>query len=93
MYRSTNIVRVIKSRRLRWAGHVARMEEGRNAFKLLTGTSAGKRSLGRPWRRWEDKIRMDLKEMGVSAKNLVYSAHDRVYWRALVSVALNLRIT
>ena len=56
MYRSPNIVRVIKSTRLRWAGHVARMEEGRSAFKILTGKPSGKRSLGRPRRRREDNI-------------------------------------
>ena len=56
LYRSLNVVRVIKSRRLRWARHVARMEEGRSAFKILTGKSTGKR----PRRRWEDNIRMDL---------------------------------
>ena len=63
MYRSPNIVRVIKSRRLRWAGHVARVEEGWSAFKILTGNPTGKRPLGRPRRRWEDNIRMDLEEM------------------------------
>ena len=57
LYRSLNIVRVIKSRRLRWAGHVARMEEGWNAFKILTGKPTGKRPLGRPRRRWDDNIR------------------------------------
>ena len=57
LYRSPNIVRVIKSRRLRWAGHVARIEEGRRAFKILTGRPAGKRPLGRPRGRWEDNIR------------------------------------
>ena len=61
LYRSHNIVKVIKSRRLRWAGDVARMEEGRSAFKILTGKSTGKRLLGRPRRRWEDNIRMNLK--------------------------------
>ena len=58
LYRSPNIVRVIKSRRLRWAGHIAKMEEGRSAFKILTGTPIGKRLLGRPRRRWEDTIRI-----------------------------------
>ena len=66
LYRSPNIVRVIKSRRLRWTGHVARMEEGRGAFKLLTGKPAGKRLLGRPRRRWRDIIRMDLEEIGIN---------------------------
>ena len=64
MYRSPNIVSVIKSRRLKWAGNVARMEKGRTPFKILTGKPAGKRPLGRPRRRWEDDIRMDLEECG-----------------------------
>ena len=67
MYRSPNIVRVIKSTRLRWAGHVARMEEGRSSFKFLTGKPTGERPLGRPRRRWEDNIRMDLEVIGISA--------------------------
>ena len=87
LYRSPNIVRVIKSTRLRWAGYVARMEEGRSAFKILTGKPTGKRPLGRPRRRWEDNIRMDLEEKGISAVNWVDSAQDR---RALVNAALNL---
>jgi hypothetical protein len=62
-------VRVIKSRRLRWAVHVTRMEEGRSAFKSLTGTPAGKRPLGRPRRRWEDNVRMDLKEVGINTRS------------------------
>ena len=69
LYRSPNIVRVIKCRRLRWAGHIARMEEGRRAFKILTGIPAGKRPLGRPRRRWEDNIRMNLKEIGINTRN------------------------
>ena len=86
MYRSPNIVRVIKSRRLRWAGHVARMEESRSASKILTGKPTGKRPLGRPRRRW------DLEEIGVNADNWVGSAQDMNYWRALVNAALNLRV-
>ena len=88
MYRSPNIVKVIKSRRLRWAGHVARMEEGRSAFKILTGKPTGMRPLGRPRCRWEDNIRMDLEE---NAGNWVDSGQDKNYWRALVNEALNLR--
>ena len=85
LYRSPNIVRVIKSIKLRWAGHVARMEEGRSAFKILTGKSIGKRPLGRPRRRWENNIRVDLEEIGINAGNWVDSAQDRNYWRALVN--------
>jgi hypothetical protein len=79
LYRSPNIVRVIKSRRLRWTGHVARMEEGRSAFKILIGKPTGKRRLGKPRRRWEDSIRMNLKEIGINARNWVDSAQDRDY--------------
>ena len=73
-----------------WAGHVARMEEGRSAFKILTCKPTGKRPLGR--RRWEDNIRMDLEEIGINAGNWVDSAQDRNYWRALVNAAFNLRV-
>ena len=69
MYRSSHIIRVIKSRRLRWVGKVTRIEEGRSAFKMLTGTSAGKRILGRLRSRWEDNIRMNLKEIGINTRN------------------------
>ena len=92
MYRLPNIVRVIKSKSLRWAGHVARMEKGRSAFKILTGKPTGKRPLGRPRRRWEDNIIMDLEKIGINAGNWVDSAQDRKYWRALVNAALNLRV-
>ena len=92
MYRSLNIVRVIKSRRLRWAGPVARMDEGKSAFKILTDILTGKRPLGRPRRRWEDNIRMDLEKIGINADNWVDSALDRDYLRALLNAALNLRV-
>ena len=79
---------MIKSRRLRWAGHVARMEGDRSAFKILTGKPTEKRHR----RRWEDNIRMDLEEIGINAGNWVDSVQDRDYWRALVNAALNLRV-
>ena len=79
MYRSPNIVRVIKSKRLRWAGHETRMEDGRSTFKILTG-------------RWEDNIRINFKETGINTRNWVDSATDRDYWKALVNAALNLRV-
>ena len=80
-------MREINSRRLRWTGHVARMKEDRSAFKIFNG-----RSLGRPRHRWEDNIRMELKEIGINTRNSVDSAHDRDYWRAPVNVALNLQV-
>ena len=83
---------MIKSRRLRWAGHVARMEESRSAFKILTGKPTGKRPLGRPRRRWEDNIKLDLEEIDISTGKWVDSAQDRNYWTALVNAALNLRV-
>ena len=92
MYCSPNILRVIKSRRLRWAGHIARKEEGSTAFKILTGIPTAKRPLGRPKRRWEYNIRMNLKEIGINTRNWVDSAQDRNYWRALVNAPLNLRV-
>jgi hypothetical protein len=92
LFRSLNIVRVIKSRRLRWPGHVARMEEGRSTFKILTGKPTGKRPLGRPRCRWEDYIKMDLKEICFNTRGRVDSAQDRNYWRALVNAILNLRV-
>ena len=92
LYRSHNTVR-IKSRRLRWAGHVARKGEGKSALKILTGIPAGKRPLGRPSRRWEDNIRMDLKDIGINTRNWVDLAQERDYWRALGNAALNLRVS
>ena len=83
---------MITSRRLRWAGHVARIE-GRSPFKILTGKPTGKRPLGRPRRRWEDNIRGDLEGIGINAGNWVDLAQDRDYWRALVNAALNRRVS
>ena len=83
---------MVKSRRLKCAGHVARMEEDRSAFKILTGKPTGKRPLGRRRCRWEDNIRMELKETDINTRNWVDSAQDRDYWIALVNAALNLRV-
>jgi hypothetical protein len=71
---------VIKTRKLRWTENIARMEEGRSAFKIVTCKPTGKRPLGRPRQRWEDNIRMDLEEIGINAGNWVDSAQDRNYW-------------
>ena len=81
MYRSPNIVRVIKSRRLRWAEHVARMEENRSSFKILTGKPTGKRPLGRPR---QINIILYLKEIGVNTRNCIDSTQDRDYWLFLM---------
>ena len=79
----TNKAQIIKCKRLRWAGHVARMEEGRSAFKILTGKPIGKRPLGRPRRRCEGNVRLDLKEMGINTGIWVDLAQNRDYWRSL----------
>ena len=89
LYCSSNIVRVIKSRRMRWAGHVACMEEGRVVHKVLVGKPEGKRPLGRPRRRWEDNIKIDLEEVGRSCGDWMELAQDRDSWRALVSTVMN----
>jgi hypothetical protein len=68
LYSSPNVVRVIKSRRMRWAGHVARMDEGRGFYRVWVGRPEGKRPLGRPRRRWESNIKMDLREIGIEGR-------------------------
>jgi hypothetical protein len=83
---------MIKSRRMRWAGHVARMREGRGVYRVLVGRPERKRPLGRPRRRWEDNIKMDLSEIGIDGANWIRLAQDRVQWRAFVSTVMNLRI-
>ncbi|KAJ4444135.1 hypothetical protein ANN_05924 [Periplaneta americana] len=92
LYSSPDIIRNIKSRRLRWAGHVARMDESRNAYRVLVGRPEGKRLLGRPRRRWEDNIKMNLREVGYDDREWINFAHDRDQWRAYVRAAMNLRV-
>ena len=92
LYTSPNIVRVITSRRMRWVGHVARMGEGRGVYRVLVGKHEGKRPLGRPRRRWEDNIKMDLQEMGCWGMDWIELAQDRDRWRVLVNALMNLRV-
>jgi hypothetical protein len=92
LYSSTNIVRVIKSKRMRWAGHVARIREGIGVCRILVGRPEGKISLGRPWRRWEDNMKMDLRETGTDGANWIQLAQDRVQWRAFVNRVMSLRV-
>ncbi|KAJ4435446.1 hypothetical protein ANN_18061 [Periplaneta americana] len=91
LYSSPDIIRNIKFRRLRWAGHVARIGESRNAYRVLVGGSEGKRPLGRPRRRWDDNIKMDLREVGYDDREWINLAQDRGQWRAYVRAAMNLR--
>ena len=92
MISNSAIVRVIKSRLMRLAGHVARMEEGRGVHKVLVGKPEGKRPLGRPRRRWEDNIKMDIQEVGRGCGDWMELAKDRDRWRALVSMVMNFRV-
>jgi hypothetical protein len=89
LYSTPNIIRQIKSRRMRWAEHVARMGEERNMYRVLMRKSGGKRPLGRPRRRWEDWIRMDLKYIGWGSAQV---AQDRDRWRDVVNTVMNLRV-
>jgi len=92
LYSSPNIVRVIKSRRMRWAGHVARMGEEREVYRFLLGKPEGRRPLGRPRYRWVDIIRMDLQEVGCGYMDWIGLAQDRDRWQKLVSAVMNLRV-
>jgi hypothetical protein len=83
LYSSPNIVRVIKSRRMRWAEHVASMGEGRGVYRVLVGRPEGKKPLGRLRRMWEDNIKMDLRETEIGGANWIQLAQDRVRWRTL----------
>jgi len=92
LYSSPNIVRVIKSRIMRWTGHVTRMGEERGVYRVLVGKPEGKRPLGRRRRRWADNIRMDLQEVGCGYMDSIGLAQDRDIWRTLVSAVMNLRV-
>jgi hypothetical protein len=92
LYSSPNIIRQIKSRRMRWAGHVARMGEERNVCRVLMGNPKGKRPLGRTRRRWEDGIKMDLRETGWGSVDWIQLTQDRDRWWALVNTLMNLRV-
>jgi hypothetical protein len=85
LYSFPDIIRQVKLRRMRWAGHVARMGEERKVHEVLVGKPKGKRPLVRPRRRWEDEIRMDLREIGLGGVDWIRLAQDRDRWRALAS--------
>jgi hypothetical protein len=92
LYSSSSIVRVIKSRRMRLAGHVARMGEIRGAYNILVWRPEVRRPLGSPRRRWEDNIKMDLREIGFGDVDFIRLAQDRDRWRAVVNTMMNLRV-
>jgi hypothetical protein len=94
LYSSPDIIRQIKSRRMRWVGHVARMGEGRNVYRVLVGKPEGKRPLERPRRIWEDGIKMDLREIGLGGWGMewIHLAEDRDRWQAVVNAVMNLRV-
>jgi hypothetical protein len=90
LYSSPSIIRIMKARRMRWAGHVSRMGEKRNAYRLLVGKPEGRRPLGRPRHRWLDNIRMDLVEVGWGDVEWIGLSQDRDRWRALVNLVSTL---
>jgi hypothetical protein len=91
LYSSPNIIRMIKSRRMRWAGHVAQKGETRNAYRILVGKREGKRPLGRRRRRWADNIKIDLRQIEWDGVDWIDLAQDRDQWRALVNTVMNLQ--
>jgi hypothetical protein len=88
----TCTLRMIRSRRMRWERHVARMGEKRNAYRILVGKPEGKRPLGRPRRRWVDNIKMDLREIGWDGMDWIDLAQDRDEWKVLVNTVMNIRV-
>jgi hypothetical protein len=92
LYSLPNIVMVIKSKRTRWAGHVARRGEGRGVYGVSIGRPKGKRPLGRPRHRWEDNIKIDLREIGIAGANWIRPAQHRVQWRAFLRMVMNPRV-
>jgi hypothetical protein len=92
LHSSPSVIRIIVSRRMRWVGHVARMGEKKNVYRLLVGKPDGKRPLGRPRRRWMDNIKMDLLEIGLNVLDWIGLAQDRYRWGALVNSVMNLRV-
>jgi hypothetical protein len=92
LYTSPDIIRQKNSRRMRWAGHVASMGEGRNLYRVLVGRPERRRPLGRQRRRWDDGIRMDLEEIGCGGVERIHLAQERDRWRPLVNAVMNLRV-
>jgi hypothetical protein len=92
MHSSPNIIRMIKSRRMRWAVHAAHMGEKRRAHGILVGKPEGRRPLGRTRRRWVDNIKIDLREIGWDDVYWVDLVQDRYHWRTLMNMAMNLRV-
>ena len=92
MVSSFHTLRVIKSRRIRWAGHVARLGEKRGVYRILVGKPEGKRQLGRHRRRWEDNIKIDLQEVECRGVDWIEPAQDRERWRALLNAVPNFRV-
>jgi len=92
LYCSPNIFQVIKSRRMRWAGHVAHVGERRDIYRVLVGKPEGKRPLGRPRHRWENNVKMDLQEVGCGGMDWIELAQDRDRWLAVVNLVMNLQI-
>jgi hypothetical protein len=93
LYFSQNIIRMIKSRRIRWAGHVARMGAKKNGYRIMVRMPEGKRPLGRQRRRWVDNITRDLREIECNGLGWIDLAQDRDQWRALVNMMMNLRVS